>query len=67
MDIQDSQIKTAGLENADLTASNNIEHVHVRRGSPCPSCGKGIMDFNGLLNLECVQCGYTLVEGTGCS
>jgi len=44
-----------------------VEHVFVRRGSGCPRCGEGILDFNGLLDLECDRCGYSLVEGAGCS
>lgn len=67
MSNQNSQIKTAEPISDDSMASKHIEHVYVRRGSLCPSCGKGKMDFNGLLDLECDQCGYSLVEGAGCS
>lgn len=33
-------------------------------GKPCPKCNDSILDFDGLLNLVCENCGYTL---TGCS
>jgi len=29
-------------------------------GDLCPACQKGHLDYNGLLNLECDQCRYTL-------
>jgi hypothetical protein len=38
-----------------------------RSGSPCPGCGKGRLDYNGLLDLECPSCGYTLSGGAGCT
>ena len=27
-------------------------------GALCPKCGKGILDYNGMLNLQCPLCGY---------
>lgn len=39
----------------------------VRRGDPCPQCGQGKLDYNGLLELACDQCGYTLTGGAGCT
>jgi hypothetical protein len=32
----------------------------MRAGALCPSCHKAEMDYDGLLNLVCVNCGYTL-------
>jgi uncharacterized protein (DUF983 family) len=61
------QKESIALNGDDSTLAIPFEHVYVRRGSPCPICGKGKMDFNGLLDLECDQCGYSLVEGAGCS
>lgn len=34
----------------------------VRRGSPCPRCGLGRLEYNGMLDLECPVCGF--YEGT---
>jgi len=28
--------------------------------NPCPNCKTGKMDYDGLLNLYCQNCGYTL-------
>ena len=44
-----------------------VEHVIVQRGSFCPHCGEGRLEYNGLLELECDHCGYSQVEGAGCS
>ena len=29
-----------------------------RCGDICPNCGQGKLDYNGLLELECLACGY---------
>lgn len=39
----------------------------IRSGSLCPNCGKGKLDYNGLLELECLVCGYALSGGGGCT
>jgi hypothetical protein len=31
-----------------------------RAGSPCPKCGSGVLDYDGLLNLTCMSCRYSL-------
>ena len=31
-----------------------------RSGSHCPDCLDGIIDYDGMLNLSCVLCGYSL-------
>lgn len=30
-------------------------------GDLCPQCGRGRLDYDGMLNLACAQCGYTLM------
>jgi hypothetical protein len=39
----------------------------LRAGTICPVCGKGKLNYNGLLALECPECGYTSSEGGGCT
>jgi hypothetical protein len=39
----------------------------LRAGTTCPVCGKGKLDYNGLLALECPACGYASSEGGGCT
>lgn len=39
----------------------------MRRGELCPRCGLGILDYNGLLDLECPVCAYTEGPGGGCT
>jgi uncharacterized protein (DUF983 family) len=34
-----------------------------RRGDRCPTCGEGVLDYDGMLNLGCLQCGFSL---SGC-
>jgi hypothetical protein len=31
-----------------------------RSGDPCPHCRTGRLDYDGLLNLACSDCGYVL-------
>lgn len=31
-----------------------------RFGDVCPKCGKGRLDYDGLVNLSCSSCGYAL-------
>lgn len=37
----------------------------LRAGDLCPRCGEGRLDYDGVLNLTCPKCGYTL--GGGCT
>ena len=32
----------------------------LRQGSLCPQCGQEKLDYDGMLNLSCPGCGYTL-------
>ena len=34
-----------------------------RRGDLCPACGEGVLDYDGMLNLGCPECGFSL---SGC-
>jgi hypothetical protein len=39
-----------------------------RSGDLCPGCGQGKLDYNGLLELECLVCGYrNSGAGGGCT
>jgi hypothetical protein len=29
-------------------------------GNPCPQCKQDVLDYDGLLNLSCNRCGYSL-------
>ncbi|HEY9088062.1 MAG TPA: hypothetical protein VIO36_07830 [Anaerolineaceae bacterium] len=31
----------------------------MQAGAICPACGKGILDYDGMLNLVCPICGFT--------
>ena len=48
-----------GEEGASL--DKNLEILtEFRSGELCPVCHTGHMDYNGLLNLECDQCRFTV-------
>jgi uncharacterized protein (DUF983 family) len=36
---------------------------HLRSGDTCPRCQTGKMEYDGLLNLTCIQCGYIIGGG----
>lgn len=41
----------------DLPGPNQSPR-RAQAGKPCPVCGVGIMDYDGLLNLVCPVCGF---------
>jgi hypothetical protein len=38
-----------------------------RRGELCPNCDLGVLEYNGMLDLECPECGYSQGSGAGCT
>jgi len=50
-----------------VTTKSEEQHLQVdsplQLGSRCPYCGKGSMEYNGLLNLECTFCHLELQGG----
>jgi hypothetical protein len=36
------------------------EATHPGPGNPCPQCKQDVLDYDGLLNLSCNRCGYSL-------
>lgn len=38
----------------------NLIVQEPRRGDVCPMCRQGTLDYDGLLNLACSQCGYAI-------
>lgn len=39
----------------------------LRVGDLCPKCHMGHLDYDGVLNLACGNCGYVLSGGAGCT
>jgi uncharacterized protein (DUF983 family) len=63
----DSQLPAA-LQSFSLpvfAALAEAEALHA--GMLCPACGKGILDYDGLLNLACMVCGFQSAGGGGCT
>jgi hypothetical protein len=46
-----------------LTAARVAVLSEPRVGDACPACQEGRLDYDGLLNLTCAKCGYSL---SGC-
>ena len=44
---------------SEATQVDNVKGFEVRFGSLCPTCKKGIIDYDGMLNLVCPNCGFT--------
>jgi len=34
--------------------------AELKAGDLCPKCRKGYLDYDGMLNLTCPECGYSL-------
>jgi len=53
------QIITSDMLQKGCVAGSTLGSVSpLHMGDLCPACGKGHLDYNGLLELECPQCGY---------
>jgi hypothetical protein len=66
--MSEEPVKTA---HGRLFAAPNPEAAHpgtteakpasrLRSGDLCPVCRQGRLDYDGLLNLSCEKCGYSL-------
>jgi uncharacterized protein (DUF983 family) len=56
----------AELSKRETPASAPIKRLRV--GDVCPGCQRGRLDYDGLLNLVCPQCGYAAAgEAGGCT
>ena len=51
------------LEVDELDESPQVQHGELRLGDLCPQCGEHYLDYDGLLNLACPQCG---AQASGC-
>ena len=47
-----------GIEKPNIGALNRPTELHPRM--LCPRCQEGHLDYDGLLNLSCPKCGFTL-------
>lgn len=53
-----------GIDQPDIHQTVILHH----KGEVCPQCGEAVLDYSGLLQLECAACGYTEGgEGAGCT
>ncbi len=47
--------------------SSAVRWVPLREGVVCPHCKEGRLAYNGILALECPNCGFVIGEGGGCT
>jgi len=50
-------------EQGPITTPGLRSAVELRAGDLCPACQKAHLDYDGLLNLSCLGCGYTVAGG----
>lgn len=73
--VRDTQRDTSLVSEKDLPfvawykpEVNPVPSFHeLRVGDLCPKCQAGHMDYDGVLNLACSECGYALSGGAGCT
>jgi len=53
LDLEPDLIQALGL-------AGEVEVKEPRAGDICPNCGEGVLDYDGLLNLACPECGYAI-------
>jgi uncharacterized protein (DUF983 family) len=54
-DFLDQTTSEKGNEEKDTSEE---KECRIWAGQTCPQCGKGILDYNSLLNLYCPICSY---------
>ena len=37
--------------------------IHLMPGNLCPECGRGVLSYDGLFVLTCLECGYVAANG----
>ncbi|MCC6957229.1 MAG: hypothetical protein IT316_10595 [Anaerolineales bacterium] len=52
------------LQPNESSADANKLAAPLRAGQTCPACGRAELEYDGLLNLVCPQCGFS--GGAGC-
>ena len=63
MDIKPAYLKIEQIQ-ADIKSHADTDPAKEPRvGDICPECSMGQLDYDGMLNLACSKCGYTL---SGC-
>jgi uncharacterized protein (DUF983 family) len=61
--VQNGQRKVQNAQNGKIQTLF-VNHLSPpKSGHLCPKCSEGVLDYDGMLNLSCMKCGYTL---TGC-
>jgi hypothetical protein len=65
--VKKKQVSSFELLLAGSDKVKVLDSPPLYKGSLCPRCRKGKLDYNGLLQLECPKCGFVSSEGGGCT
>ena len=58
---EDEKLEPVWIPEIKVPENEKTEQVHnPKAGDRCPRCKAGKLDYDGLLNLVCQKCGYTL-------
>jgi hypothetical protein len=64
--ISDLRYDTVSMEHNKMTVrprSKKSMPGALQSGDLCPGCGKTELDYDGLLNLSCSECGFAVSGG----
>jgi uncharacterized protein (DUF983 family) len=53
---ENKSLQKIGTEAQD----SSIQKCFIGEGTICPDCGKGKLEYDGLLNLNCPNCGLVI-------
>jgi len=57
--MEDSYIEPSSKTKDSIEPARiDRKNCDLRSGSSCPKCDQGILDYNGLLNLVCLNCDF---------
>ncbi|MHB0924556.1 MAG: hypothetical protein ACYC6H_07430 [Bellilinea sp.] len=59
MTAEAENINSSPEKTGETQLQSDSSPTGAEAGKPCPVCGLGIMDYDGLLNLVCPVCGCT--------
>lgn len=63
---KDNNRTESNQEEIDLTLNLDLggersNYAEIRAGDVCPQCGQAEIDYDGMLNLVCPNCGFSLM------
>jgi len=53
------------FQQTDHSESQSTKNILLNPGDVCPTCGHGKIEYDGMLNLVCSDCGQTTHDSGG--